>query len=48
LTLPIGSIAGAVLGAWLMGEKMKSRQVKMVIGVILYLIADKIIWNLLS
>lgn len=44
----MGSIAGAVLGAWLMGEKMKSRQVKVVIGVILYLIAAKMIWNLLT
>jgi len=44
----VGSITGAILGAWLMGEKMKSRQVKTVIGVILYLIAARMIWRLLA
>jgi len=43
----IGSITGAMLGAWLMGEKLKSRQVKRIIGIILYGIAAKMIWNLL-
>jgi uncharacterized membrane protein YfcA len=47
-TTAAGSIAGAILGAWLMGEKMKSRQVKKVIGVILFLIAARMIWNLLT
>ncbi len=43
----VGSIAGALLGAYLMKEKLNRRQVKIVIGIILYLIAAKMIWNLL-
>jgi len=41
-----GSAGGALLGAWLMTDKLKSRQVKIIIGVILLLIASKMIWNL--
>lgn len=44
----IGSIGGALLGAYLMKEKLSRKQVKTVIGVILYLIAIKMIWNLLT
>ena len=44
----VGSIMGALLGAWLLQRKLASRQVKMVIGVILYGIAAKMIWDLLS
>ncbi len=44
----IGSIAGALLGAYLMKEKLNRRQVKIVIGIILYLIAAKMVWNLLK
>jgi uncharacterized membrane protein YfcA len=44
----IGSIAGALLGAYLMKEKLNRRQVKISIGVILYLIAAKMIWSLLT
>jgi hypothetical protein len=44
----LGSIAGAVLGAWLMQKKLASRQVKMVIGVILYGIALNMIWGLVA
>ena len=44
----LGSISGALLGAYLMKEKLNRRQVKIVIGLILYLIAAKMIWNLLK
>jgi len=44
----VGSAGGALLGSWLMTEKLKSRQVKLIIGVILLLIAAKMIWNLLT
>jgi len=43
----VGSSLGALIGSWLMTEKLKSRQVKAVIGVILYGIAVKMIWGLL-
>ncbi len=48
LLTALGSVTGALLGAWLMGAKLKSRQVKIVIGIILYGIAVKMIWGLLS
>jgi uncharacterized membrane protein YfcA len=44
----IGSIVGALLGAYLMEEKLNRKQVKIAIGLILYLIAAKIIWDLLK
>jgi uncharacterized membrane protein YfcA len=43
-----GSVAGALLGAWLMQKKLQSGQVKMVIGVILYAIAAQMVWKLLQ
>jgi uncharacterized membrane protein YfcA len=43
-----GSIAGAVLGAWLMQKKLRSSHVKVVIGVILYGIAAQMVWKLLK
>ncbi|MCD6206028.1 MAG: sulfite exporter TauE/SafE family protein [Candidatus Marinimicrobia bacterium] len=42
----IASIAGAILGAHLMHAKLKSRQVKWIIGLVLYAIALKMIWGL--
>ncbi len=42
-----GSIAGAVLGSWLMQKKLQSSQVKLIIGIILYLIAAHMVWKLL-
>ena len=48
LITAIGSSIGAILGAWLMGEKLKSRQVKKIIGIILFGIAAKMIWNLVA
>jgi uncharacterized membrane protein YfcA len=43
----LGSVSGAVLGARLMTKKLSARQVKIAIGVILYIIALKMIWDLL-
>ena len=42
-----GSAAGAVLGSWLMTDKLKGRQVKILIGVVLLGIAAKMAWGLL-
>ncbi len=42
------SIAGALLGAWLMHRKLQSAQVKRVIGVLLFLIAAVMAWKLLG
>ena len=41
-----GSAAGAVLGSWLMTDKLKGREVKLVIGVVLLGIAAKMAWGL--
>lgn len=43
-----GSISGALAGAYLMRKKLSRQQVKSAIGVILYLIALKMIWDLLK
>ena len=43
-----GSALGAVIGSWLMTDKLKGRQVKMLIGMVLIGIAAKMIWGLLS
>jgi len=44
----VGSALGAVLGAWLMTDKLKRGQVKLVIGVVLLGVAAKMIWTLLA
>jgi hypothetical protein len=44
----LGSISGALLGAYLMKKKLTAGQVKLAIGVILYVIALKMIWDLLT
>jgi uncharacterized protein len=41
-----GSAAGAVLGSWLMIDKLKGRQVKMLIGLVLLAIAARMVWGL--
>jgi len=41
-----GSAMGAVVGSWLMTEKLKQKQIKIVIGIVLFVIAGKMIWNL--
>lgn len=43
-----GSIIGAILGSWLLSKKLKNRQVKIAIGVILYFIALKMGFDLLQ
>ena len=43
----IGSIAGAILGSWLMHKKLDAGQVKKIIGIVLYAIAAKMAWGLL-
>lgn len=43
----IGSIFGAVFGAWLMTEKLSAKQVKLIIGIVLLGIAGNMMWNLL-
>lgn len=42
-----GSLAGAVLGSWLMHTRLDASQVKKVIGIVLYAIAAKMAWGLL-
>jgi len=44
----VGSALGAIVGAWLMTEKLKREQVKLIIGIVLLGIAAKMIWNLLA
>lgn len=44
----LGSALGAVVGAWLMTSRLNRRQVKMLIGAVLYLVAGKMIWKLLA
>lgn len=41
-----GSACGAAAGAWLMTEKLKARQVKITIGIVLLAIAAKMAWSL--
>ena len=43
----LGSVSGAILGAYLMTKKLSAGQVKIAIGVILYIITLKMIWDLL-
>jgi len=43
----IGSIAGALVGSWLMHKKLEAKQVKRIIGIVLYAIAAKMLWSLL-
>jgi len=42
-----GSVAGALLGSWLMHRKLDAGQVKKVIGLVLYAIAAKMAWGLI-
>ena len=44
----VGSIAGAILGSWLMHKKLDANQVKKIIGIVLYVIAAKMAWGLLK
>jgi len=42
-----GSIAGALLGSYLMNKKLNTKQVKIIIGIVLYIIAVHMIWKLI-
>jgi uncharacterized membrane protein YfcA len=44
----VGSALGAIVGAWLMTEKLKRDQVKLIISIVLLGIAAKMIWNLIG
>ncbi|MCX5811123.1 MAG: sulfite exporter TauE/SafE family protein [Proteobacteria bacterium] len=43
----VGSIAGALVGSWLMHRKLEAKHVKRIIGFVLYAIAAKMLWSLL-
>jgi len=43
----IGSIAGALVGSWLMHRKLEAKQVKKIIGIVLYAIAIKMAWSVI-
>jgi len=43
----VGSIAGAMVGSWLMHRKLDAKQVKRIIGLVLYAIALKMLWGVL-
>jgi uncharacterized membrane protein YfcA len=42
----VGSVGGALLGAWLMSRKLQNKHVKLLIGVLLYLVAGKLLFDL--
>ncbi|MHB8845137.1 MAG: sulfite exporter TauE/SafE family protein [Nitrospirota bacterium] len=42
----VGSIAGAILGSWLMHKKLAANQVRKIIGIVLYVIAAKMAWGI--
>lgn len=44
----VGSALGAVAGAWLMTSRLNRKQVKLLIGLVLYLVAGQMIWKLLT
>jgi len=44
----VGSALGAIVGAWLMTARLNRRQVKLIIGLVLYGVAAKMIWKLLA
>lgn len=44
----IGSALGAMVGAWLMTDKLNRSHVKRIIGVVLFGIAAKMVWSLLG
>ena len=43
----LGSAAGAALGARLMSDRLKGRQVKVIIGIVLLGVALKMAWGLM-
>jgi len=47
-TTAVASMSAALLGAWLMTDKLKSKQVKSAIGIVLLAIAAKMLWGLVA
>lgn len=43
----VGSVAGALMGSWLMHRKLNAAQVKKVIAIVLYAIAAKMAWGVI-
>ncbi|HVP79445.1 MAG TPA: sulfite exporter TauE/SafE family protein [Thermodesulfobacteriota bacterium] len=43
----IGSVAGGLIGSWLMTQKLQSNHVKTVIGIVLYAVAIKMAWGII-
>jgi uncharacterized protein len=48
LTAAVSAALGALLGAWLLTEKLAASQVKKVVGAVLLLIAAKVVFDLLA
>lgn len=46
-TTAVGAASGAVLGSWLMTDRLKGHHIKRIIGVVLIVIAAKLAWGLL-
>jgi len=44
----IGSALGAVVGAWLMTDRLKREHVKLVVGLVLLAVAAKMVWGLVT
>lgn len=44
----VGAALGAIAGAWLMTEKLKREQVKLIIGIVLIGVAAMMIYKLLT
>jgi uncharacterized membrane protein YfcA len=44
----LASIGGGLMGAWLLSFKIKGRQVKVFVGIVLYFVAIKMFWGLLA
>jgi uncharacterized membrane protein YfcA len=43
----VASVAGALLGSWLMQARLKSGQVKLIVGLVLYVVAAKMLIDLI-
>ncbi len=43
-----GSVAGSLLGSWLLQKKLESGQTRKIIAVILYVVAADMVWKLVS
>ena len=48
LATGVGSAGGALIGSWLMTDRLNRQQVKFIIGIVLLAIAAKMIWGLVT